>query len=184
MCVFFTQNLECSVFVVYLRKIYSEKNMSIICVKLTDNIYADVNKIEIKYHYRGVLEAIPGALSRVAQYQEIPDIKRYIQKIQTGAIAGRYCLEPELMDEIDFWGPGTPEQRLSLCGKCIKEYEIEVELGIPQKDGHYAIVVEWFQSTKELSSTPLVELVRKEISNLSFEKLRTHCIYNDWEDLT
>lgn len=156
--------------------------MSQICIKLSDGVVASVNKIDLKYHYQGVLEAAPGALTMVARRREIPVIQQHIYKIKSGIIKGRYCLEPDLMDEVEFWNNQVQDFFLSRCGKCIKEYELEAELEISQKDGQYTIVLEWFQSSKELAETPLVELLKKAASNLSFQELREHCDFVDWEN--
>lgn len=156
--------------------------MSQICIKLSDGIIASVNKIDLKYHYQGVLEAVPGSLTRVAKRFEVPGIQQHINEIKSGKIKGRYCLEPDLMDEVEFWNNNVQDFFLSRCGKCIKEYELEAELEISQEDGQYTIVLESFLSSKELSETSLVELLEKAASNLSFEELKEHCDFVDWDN--
>ncbi len=154
--------------------------MSQICIKLSDGIIASVNRIDLKYHYQGVIEAVPGGLTMVAKRHEVPGIQQYINEIQSGKIKGRYCLEPDLMDEVEFWNNHVQDFFLSRCGKCIKEYELEAELEISQKEGQYTIVLESFLSSKELAETPLVELLEKAASNLSFEELKEHCDFVNW----
>lgn len=156
--------------------------MSNIIIELADNVYAGVNRIEVKYYYSGVIEAVPGALTHNARYREVPMIQHHISNIKSGNIKGRYCMEPELMDELDFWDNDVPEHYAAKCGKCIKEYELEVDIEILRDDGLYTIVLELFLSSRELAATPIVDLIRQNASKLSFAELKWYCNFLDWEN--
>ena len=71
--------------------------------KLSDGVWAGVDKINLTHHYSGVLEAVPGGISRAQNCFEIPRIHERIARIHHYEIKGRYCLEPVLMDEEDLY---------------------------------------------------------------------------------
>lgn len=152
-------------------------------VTFSDGIKASVNEVNLKYHYLGLIEAIPGALTHHTKNHEIPEINKRISEIKSGTIKGHFCIEPVLMDEIEFWNGNVHEMFLSRCGKCIKDYDAEVELAISGEDGLYSIVLEFFLSTKELSSIPFMELLQITVDTLSFEDIKQYCTFLDWDNI-
>lgn len=152
-------------------------------LNFTDDTYATVTGIEMKYHYLGVLEACPGAFTREAKYRELPFIASHIKDIESGKVKGRYCLEPELMDELDLWEGHAHEMFRSRCGKCIKEYDVNIGLAISQKEGEYTVTLELFLSSKELVSTPIGELLQNAVSKLRFGEIKKYCIFTDWDNV-
>ena len=58
-----------------------------------------------------------------------------------------------------------------------------VELAISGEDGLYSIVLEFFLSTKELSSIPFIELLQTTVDTLSFEDIKQYCTFLDWDSI-
>ena len=140
-----------------------------------DQIVASVESVSISFTYIGVYE---GKLSFGTKYRYMPEIKERRAMIEAGRLKGFYCFEPELMDESEFWGKDS-----GIEGKCLKDNAIKATLKISEKAGQYTIVLEWYQSTKELIETPLAELVQKAAGKLKFEEIKPFCNYYDWEDI-
>ena len=65
--------------------------------------------------------------------------------------------------------------------QCLKDNELSASIEIPGKEGSYRIVLEWFQSTEELSTRPLTDLVQEAVASLSFEEIKDYCIYEEWD---
>ena len=140
-----------------------------------DQVIASVESVSIEFTYIGVLE---GRLSYGTKYHYLPEIKKRRALIKAGRLKGFYCLKPELMDESEFWGKDS-----GIKGKCLKDNAIKAKLNISEKEGQYSIVLEWHQSSRELSEAPLTELVQRAAGKLRFEDVKQYCRYNDWEDL-
>lgn len=140
-----------------------------------DQVIASVESVSIEFTYIGVLE---GRLSYGTKYHYLPEIEERRALIEAGRLKGFYCLEPELMDESEFWGKDS-----GIEGKCLKDNAIKAKLNISEKEGQYSIVLEWYQSTRELSEAPLTELVQRAAGQLRFGDIKRYCKYNDWEDL-
>lgn len=97
---------------------------------------------------------------------------------------GYYLLEPSFMYEGDFWGYDRENPDMApnpFWGRCLKDNELSASFEIPGKEGSYRIVLEWFQSTEELSTHPLTELVQEAVASLSFEEIKDYCIYEAWD---
>ena len=95
-----------------------------IVTKFQDDVYARIISIEMYYRYAGVLEARPGALSRATE-MELLEIHAKQQRISLKGEKGLYLLEPELMEEREFWEVGDNEpqsvkERLDIRTKCMK----------------------------------------------------------------
>lgn len=140
-----------------------------------DQVVASVESVFISFTYIGVLE---GRLSHGTKYHYLPEIEERRALIEAGRLKGAYCFEPELMDESEFWGKDS-----GIEGKCLKDNAIKAKLNISEKAGQYTIVLEWYQSSKELTETPLTELVQKAAGKLKFEEIKPFCKYYDWEEL-
>lgn len=140
-----------------------------------DQVIASVESVSISFTYIGVLN---GRLSHSTEYHFMPEIEERRALIEAGLLKGFYCFEPELMDESEFWGKDS-----GIEGKCLKDNYIKATLNITEKAGRYTIVLEWYQSTKELTETPLTELVQKTAGKLKFEEIKPFCKFYDWGDL-
>ena len=157
-----------------------------IVTKFQDDVYARIISIEMYYRYAGVLEARPGALSRATE-MELLEIHAKQQRISLKGEKGLYLLEPELMEEREFWEVGDNEpqsvkERLDIRTKCMKEYKINAMLEMNDKDGCYIINLEWYISKKELTEIPLQDLIDHAISNLCFSDIKPYCNYYSWDD--
>lgn len=140
-----------------------------------DQVIASVESVSIEFTYNGMLE---GRLSRATKHSYLPDIEERMALIEAGRLKGFYCLEPELMDESEFWGKDSGRE-----GKCLKDNAIKAKLNISEKEGEYSIILEWYQSTRELSEAPLTDLVQRAAGKLRFKDIKQYCKYNDWDDL-
>ena len=140
-----------------------------------DQVIASVESVSISDTYIGLLE---GSLSSSTTNHYLPEIEERIASIEVGRLKGCYCFEPELMDESEFWGKDSGTE-----GKCLKDNAIRAKLNITDKAGQYTIELEWFQSTSELSVTPLTELVQKAVGQLKFEEIKRFCRFYNWDEL-
>ena len=138
-----------------------------------DQVIASVESVSISFTYIGLLE---GRLSSATKFHHIPEIEERMALIESGRLKGFYCFEPEMMDESEFWGEDS-----RIEGKCLKDNAVKAELNISDKAGQYSIVLEWYQSSKELAETPLTELVQKAAGKLQFKDIKKYCKFNDWE---
>ena len=97
---------------------------------------------------------------------------------------GYYLLEPSFMYEGDYWGydKDNPEMTPNpFWGQCLKDIEVSAIIEIPGKEGSHKVVLEWFQTSVELSSRPITELVREAVATLSFEQVKDFCTYEEWD---
>lgn len=152
-------------------------------IQLSDGYTFGVNNINLDFIYSGFIEASPGAFTRFSN-RKLDEIHKSLKEIRSGIIKGRYILEPELVDESDYWNPSIIErykQRggISECGKCLKGYKVEAEIS----NVEYTITLELYLSVKELDTVPLPELIQKAVVNLSFEDIKDYCNYFDLADL-
>ena len=144
-------------------------------VSLADQVIASVESVSIDFTYMGALE---GSLSSGTQSHYLPEIEQRRALIEAGRLKGVYCFDPELIDESEFWGDVSRER-----GKCLKDFAVKAKLSISDKTGAFSIVLEWYQSSKELSESPLTELVQRAAGQLKFEDIKKYCKFYDWEDL-
>ena len=160
-----------------------------IVVKLQDDVYANIISIEMKYIYEGVLEAAPGSFSRFAEWRYLSRIHAEQEQIRSEGRKGLYLLEPELMEERDFWeiadDPGASNEvkkRYDIRTKCMKEYQVDAKVRISSEKGAYFIKIEWYVSKKEFSAIPLMELIDRAVGQVSFSEIAPFCDFVDWED--
>lgn len=140
-----------------------------------DQVIASVESVSISFTYAGLLE---GRLSFGTAHHYLPEIEERMALIEAGRLKGFYCLEPELMDESEFWGKDS-----GIEGKCLKDNAIKAKLNIFDKASQYTIVLEWYQSTRELTETPLPELVQNVAGKLKFEEIKPFCKTSGLEEL-
>ena len=154
-------------------------------VCFSDGVIAWVLEARIKDHYSGVIEASPGTIAQTSFQHGIPAIHRRIDDIKAGRIKGHYCLEPALMEETEYWArfcEGEPHVRCS--DKCLKDYEIEARVKtMYDDDKFYEVTLEWFVSTNEWATMPLLELIRKAVSTLEFKDVALYCDSFDLFDI-
>ena len=125
----------------------------------SDRVSAHVESISVEYTYEGFIE---GSLSAITEEIILPEIKERRKQIETGQLKGVYCFEPELM------------------GKCLKDCSLKAELLVFENDGSvYSITLEWYQSTQELTETPLPKLVQQAAEKLKFKDIKQYCFHYD-----
>ena len=139
-----------------------------------DQVIASVESVSISFTYLGILE---GSLAYGTKYHYMPAIEERRALIEFGKLKGFYCFEPELMSEDEFWDGGSGR-------RCLKDNLIKAKLNVSEKEGQYSIVLEWYQSTRELSETPLPELVQQATGHLKYKDIKKYCKFNDWEELS
>lgn len=152
-------------------------------IQLSDGYTFCVNNINLDYIYSGFIEASPGAFTRFCN-RKLDEIHKTIKDIRSGIIKGRYILEPEMVDESDYWNTATLERYklrggIFECGKCLKEYKVEAEIS----NVEYSITIEMYLFAKEIDTVPLPELIQNAVANLSFEEIKDYCNYFDLSDL-
>lgn len=157
-------------------------------VKLADRRRpAEVMGVEIKYTYENVIEAqcfSAGTDHYLSAYEERREL------IEAGKLKGFYCFEPELIDEyrneIRF-GPDNSAESVQLIkhymGKCFKDNKISALLTFDEPDGQYAITLEWYQTTRELSEKPLVSLIQEMAGRLKYLDIKKYCKFTGWSEL-
>ena len=160
--------------------------------KFADGVSADVYAVGITHTFAGVIEACcfsAGTSHYMAEYEERRDL------IEAGRLKGYYCFEPELIDEVEYiieWKEGgsvkDAEWKKYIRGKCFKDNKLSVALSIEARDrrkryiGDYLITLEWYQTTNELTQTPLPELIQQMAGRLKFEDIEGFCKFESWED--
>lgn len=140
-----------------------------------DQVIASVESVAISFTYTGLIE---GRLSSITAYHYMPEIEERRALIESGRLKGFYCFAPELMDESEFWGKDSGVE-----GKCLKDNAIKAKLNISAEEGQYSIILEWYQSSKELSEAPLTDLVQSAAGRLMFKDIQQYCKFYEWEDL-
>lgn len=140
-----------------------------------DQVVAIVESVSISFTYMGSLE---GRLSSITANRYMPEIEERRALIEAGRLKGFYCFAPELMDESEFWGKDS-----GIEGKCLKDYAIKAKLNISAEEGQYSIILEWYQSSKELYEAPLTDLVQRAAGRLMFKDIKHYCRLYGWEDL-
>jgi hypothetical protein len=148
-------------------------------VLFADGVSATVNAINQESNYKGLIQATPGSLSRLVSHFH----ERIAGKMARGR--GRYILEPELMNEVELWGDRIMENMRKHCGKCLKQYLMTVHLQVDVEGGYYTVKLEWYQSIEELASTPLLDLVKKAVSSVSWTDVKPYSKFTifSWENL-
>jgi hypothetical protein len=140
-----------------------------------DNVTAYVENVTISYTY---IHLIEGRFSS-ASISLLQRLEERVDLIESGKLKGVYCFKPDWMDESEVWGP-----EWGLVGKCLKDNIIKAKVNMPEDKGQYTIELEWYQSTNELSETPLVELVQRAVSKLKYKDIKKYCRLIDWGSLS
>ena len=140
-----------------------------------DQVVASVESVSISFTYIGSFE---GRLSSITANRYMPEIEERRALIEAGRLKGFYCFPPELMDESEFGGKDS-----GIEGKCLKDYAIKTKLNISAEEGQYSIILEWYQSSKELYEAPLTDLVQRAAGRLKFKDIKHYCRLYGWEDL-
>lgn len=136
-----------------------------------DQVIASVESVSIEFTYKTLLE---GRLSSATKNRYLLDIEERRALIESGRLKGYYCLEPEFVDESEFWGEGR-----GIEGKCLKDNAIKAKLCISEKRGQYSIVLEWYQSSRELAEKPLADLAPKAAGKIRYKDVKKYCKIND-----
>ena len=89
------------------------------------------------------------------------------------------------MNEVELWGDRIMENMRKHCGKCLKQYLMTVHLQVDVEGGYYTVKLEWYQSIEELASTPLLDLVKKAVSSVSWTDVKPYSKFTifSWENL-
>lgn len=83
------------------------------------------------------------------------------------------------MDESEVWG-----LEWGLVRKCLKDNIIKAKVNMSEDKGQYTIELEWYQSTNEMSETPIVELVQRAVGKLKYKDIKKYCRLIDWGSLS
>ena len=155
-------------------------------IQFSDGVKATIISFNIKRLYEGVIEASPGTFTYLSE-RKLNDIRQKNEEVKTDKKKGRYILEPQLIDETEFWSQNILDyyketNKPLKCGKCLKEYLIEAGLQIYGSDGRYSIIIEWCQSEKDIITIPIIDMAQNAISELTFEEIKDYCTYFNWED--
>lgn len=159
-------------------------NLSIL---FSDGVKATIKSFNIKRLYEGVIEESPGTFTRLSE-RILNEIRQKNDEVRSGKKKGRYILEPQLIDETEYWSQNLLDYYKEIkkpfkCGKCLKEYMIEVGIQINGDEGRYSIKIEWYLTEKDIITTPILDISQNAISGLTFEEIRDYCNYFDWADL-
>ena len=155
-------------------------------VKFADGIAADVRSVNISYTFEGVLGGCfsAGTDFYMSEYEERRDL------IAAGRLKGFFCFEPELVNEIEhelvFKEGGSAydaEWASHVKGKCFKDNKLSAELSVSDADGEFWITLERYQTTRELTETPIVTLVQSMAERLKFSEIRESCTFHTWDEL-
>ncbi len=142
---------------------------------------ATANKIEVSHIYAGGIIDVPGKYTKMVDAFLMAAVGKEARR------KGSYCLTPELMDEVEVWGGEVDRRYLKNCGKCLKDYKLSCQVGCiyweGEEGGYYYTRLVWFQSKKELSETPILELVSRAVSSVSFEEVKPYMEIESLEDL-
>lgn len=136
-----------------------------------DQIIASVESVCVEFTYNGLHE---GSLASATKHHYMPAIEERRSLIEAGRLKGFYCFEPELMNEKEFW-----ESVNRIEGKCLKDNSVKAKLTVYEDAGQYSIVLEWYQSTQELTETPLPKLVQQAAGKLKFKDIKQYCFHYD-----
>ena len=143
--------------------------------------------VGISYTFENVLEAScfsAGTDHYLSLYEERRDL------IEAGRLKGFYCFEPELIDEYELelkFGEDKSAESAEWVkhykGKCFKDNKMSILLTFDECEGQYAITLEWYQTTHELSETPLAALIQEMAGRLSYKDIKQYCKFSDWKEL-
>ena len=153
-------------------------------VSFADGVKAEVNEIKLRNTDANNIEGAPGRRAKLTELIELPRILQRIEDIKTGKIIGRYCLEPELIEETEYWELKPEDPFYSNCkGKCLKHFKVEALTRVSNHTGIFNITFEFYLSTKELTSSPFAKLIGDTVSMLRFSDVAPFCKFIDIDDL-
>lgn len=156
-------------------------SMRIFAVFFADQVRAEVVDITLSNTYEGML----GGRRSGGTESKLEDLKERQEQVRTGKLKGRYFFDAELVDdvwnELDFT---TKPFRVvkTVKGQCVKDMILRVTLAVSeygQDNGEYRIVLERYQSSKELFGISLGYLVRDMAEKLRFEDIKKYCEFHD-----
>jgi len=157
--------------------------MTGIHVNFKDGISASVAELQIKDTYAGQMA---GTLTVGTQHR-LPRIERKMQELVAGKETGYYYLPTKLVDEAELRGLTEKDckyfRNRKDLGKCLKEQHLIATLHISDPNNCHIIDLHWFQTGKELASTPLVTLIQEAVNQLSFADIYSYCQHEDWLDM-
>ena len=159
--------------------------MTRISVTFKDGVNAWMLGASTSFTYSGMLEGFLTAGTRSILRRRAGRMPKREPEVDGERVSPRGCylLEPSFMYEGDFWGYDRENPDMApnpFWGQCLKDNELSATIEIPGKEGSYRIVLEWFQSSEELSARPLTELVQEAVSSISFEEIKDFCVYEEW----
>ena len=135
-----------------------------------DQVIASVESVSLSSTYA----LMEGKLSSGTDRYLLPEIEERRALIEAGRLKGYYCFAPEFMDESEFWGNDR------IKGKCLKDIAVKAKLTVSEQSGYREIILEWHQSTKELTQTPLPELVQRAVGQLRYEDIKQYSTPHSW----
>lgn len=181
-------------------------------VRFKDGTQARIAGVQIRFTYERFLEGDLGRMTqRILEeraermpMREAPTPGGLFRREKPGRVLsprGYYLLDPEFMHRDEFfagpevvslpphcwvyWSDKAPrswEECRDREGAMLKDYELHVGLEIPSKEGMYALQMEWFQSTEELMSHPLHELIMRKLSEIDFKEVKDFCRFTGWDE--
>ena len=152
-------------------------------VTFKDGVHASVAELQIQDTYAGQMA---GTLTVGTQHR-LPRIEKKMQELEAGKETGYYYLPVKLVDEGELRGLAEKDckyfRNQADMGKCLKEQHLIATLHIADPDYCHIIDLHWFQTGKELASTPLVKLIQEAFDQLAYADIYPYCYHEDWLDM-
>jgi hypothetical protein len=158
--------------------------MRMFAVSFADQVRAEVVDITLSNTYEGM----QGGRRSGGTACELELLKEKQEQIRTGNLKGIFCFDAELVDdiseELDYSKKPFRFVR-KVMGRCFKDMLLRVTLAITsqEQDGEYRIVLERYQSSKELWGISLGYLVCDMVEKLRFEDIKDYCEFHKWSEL-
>lgn len=152
-------------------------------ITFKDGASARVAELRILDTYDGQLA---GTLTVGTQHR-MSYIKQKMKELKAGKETGYLYLPVELVDEAELRGFSNKDckelRKHTDLDKCLKEQHLAAKLHISDADYCHIIEIHWFQTGKELASTPLAKLIQDSVGALSFADIYPFCEHVDWFDM-
>lgn len=152
-------------------------------VTFKDGVHASVAELQIQDTYAGQMA---GTLTVGTQHR-LPRIAQKTQELEAGKETGYFYLPVQLVDEAELRGLADKDCKYlrshTDLGMCLKEQHLIATLHISDPDYCHIIDLYWFQTGKELASTPLVKLIQEAVDQLAFADIYPYCYHEDWLDM-
>lgn len=152
-------------------------------VTFKDGVHASVAELQIQDTYAGQMA---GTLTVGTQHRQ-PRIAQKMQELETGKETGYFYLPVQLVEEAELRGLAEKDSNYlrshTDLGMCLKEQHLIATLHISDPDYCHIIDLHWFQTGKELASTPLVTLIQEAVNQLAFADIYSYCQHEDWLDM-